>query len=78
MKILLRQLVIIITQISIFQLYEKACLILLLLIVYLIFSLQRRPYKNEKLNFIDVSLNCVTIVMIIFTIYSSSITNTFK
>ena len=71
MKIVLRQSIIIITKISFFELIEKAIIIQLLLICYLIISLKIQPYKNSKLNQVDLQLNVISIVIILLCIYSN-------
>jgi len=54
MKILLRQIIIIVTKVPAFELLEKALIIVLLLQCYLLFAFQKKPYKNNKLNQVDL------------------------
>ncbi|EAR95617.3 transmembrane protein, putative (macronuclear) [Tetrahymena thermophila SB210] len=75
MKMTMRQVIIILTQLSLFQILEKVSLIILILFLYSLLQLRIQPYRNKKLNQIDHMLNALSIIIIILGLYSQGITN---
>ncbi|KAL4498004.1 hypothetical protein ABPG72_014861 [Tetrahymena utriculariae] len=75
MKMIMRQVIIILTQLSLFQVLEKVALIILILFLYQLLQLKTQPYRNSKLNQIDLMLNAMSIIIIILGLYSQGITN---
>ncbi|KAL4453750.1 hypothetical protein ABPG74_009646 [Tetrahymena malaccensis] len=75
MKMTMRQVIIILTQLSLFQILEKVSLIVLILFLYQLLQLKIQPYRNQKLNQIDFMLNALSIIIIILGLYSQGITN---
>ena len=78
MKILLRQIIIIVTKVPVFELLEKALIIVLLLQCYLLYAFQKKPYKNNKLNQVDLQLNAISIFMILLALYFNGTANDSK